>query len=69
MALDFDNEKSKDNLLPCKKKFLLPDGQEITLRQEHFLCPEALFQPSLLGESGEGSQDGKEGLGPAGGPV
>ncbi|VTJ51237.1 Hypothetical predicted protein [Marmota monax] len=48
VALDFNKEKSKDNLLSCQNKFLLPDGQEITLRQEHFLCPEVLFQPSLI---------------------
>ncbi|KRY69321.1 Actin-5C [Trichinella pseudospiralis] len=27
----------------------LPDGQVITIGSERFRCPEALFQPSLLG--------------------
>ncbi|MBZ3889173.1 Actin, alpha cardiac muscle 2, partial [Sciurus carolinensis] len=54
VALDFDLEKSKDSLLPCQDRFLLPDGQEITLRQEHFLCPEVLFQPNLIGRNSLG---------------
>jgi actin beta/gamma 1 len=29
--------------------FVLPDKQVITLGSERFCCPEALFQPSLLG--------------------
>ncbi|KAM6161024.1 uncharacterized protein O8D03_013500 [Erethizon dorsatum] len=29
--------------------FVLPDKQVITLGSEHFCCPEALFQPNLLG--------------------
>ena len=28
----------------------LPDGQVLSLRHERFLCPEALFQPSLAGK-------------------
>ena len=31
------------------KKFKLPDGQMITIGNEGFGCPEALFDPSLLG--------------------
>ena len=27
----------------------LPDGQVITIGNERFRCPEALFQPSFLG--------------------
>ena len=32
-----------------EKYYQLPDGQLITVRDEQFHCPEALFQPSLLG--------------------
>lgn len=31
------------------KSYTLPDGSQITLGSERFQCPEALFQPSLLG--------------------
>jgi len=29
--------------------YQLPDGQVITIGNERFRCPEALFQPSFLG--------------------
>ncbi|XP_059488463.1 actin-like [Neocloeon triangulifer] len=32
-----------------EKAYILPDGQVITLGKERYLCPELLFQPSLLG--------------------
>merc|ERR1719334_1428269 len=32
-----------------KKSYELPDGQVITIGNERFRCPEALFQPSFLG--------------------
>ncbi|XP_061162970.1 actin, clone 302-like [Saccostrea echinata] len=31
------------------KSYTLPDGNKLTLSNERFMCPEALFQPSLLG--------------------
>lgn len=37
-----------------EKSYELPDGQILTLGQEQFHCPEALFQPSLLGLSSPG---------------
>ena len=32
-----------------QQSYELPDGQTLTLNSERFRCPEALFQPSLLG--------------------
>ena len=28
----------------------LPDGQEITIENERFRCPEALFNPKMMGK-------------------
>lgn len=50
MALDFDKEKGNSTGAPCQETYLLPDGQEIRLGPERFVCPEALFQPDLIGE-------------------
>lgn len=32
----------------------LPDGNQIRLLNEHFRCPEALFQPAVIGNEGYG---------------
>jgi len=37
-----------------EKQYELPDGQVITVGNERFRCPEALFQPSFLGLEHEG---------------
>jgi actin beta/gamma 1 len=37
-----------------EKQYTLPDGQVITVGSERFRCPEALFQPSLLGMEQQG---------------
>ena len=39
-----------------EKSYELPDEQVITIGNERFRCPEALFQPSFLGRcwAGEG---------------
>ena len=36
------------------KQYELPDGERITLDTECFRCPEALFQPVLVGQEGYG---------------
>jgi actin-related protein len=37
-----------------EKAYELPDGQVITVGNERFRCPEALFQPSFLGREAAG---------------
>ena len=48
VALDFEQEK-KASISSIEKPYTLPDGKVITVANERFYCPEALFQPSLLG--------------------
>jgi len=50
VALDYNEETEKaKNDASIEKNYELPDGSSVTLGAERFRCPEALFQPSLLG--------------------
>ena len=42
---------TEDDKLLDPVSFNLPDGTPITLESERFLCSEALFQPSLTGNT------------------
>jgi len=58
IALDYEEElKRAEESSDVEKTYELPDGNIITVGNERFRCPEALFQPSFVGKEALGIHD------------
>jgi len=53
VAYDFEAEMRAPSS-QLEESYILPDGQEIKLGAERFKCPEAIFNPDLLGLEADG---------------
>jgi len=48
VSLNYEEELNDPKFI--EKQYKLPDGNELKLEKELFICPEALFDPNLIGE-------------------
>lgn len=58
VSLDYETEyKESTKSVAIEAQYEMPDGEVITIGNERFRCPEALFKPSLVGKEMLGIHD------------